>query len=212
MVDVQNIEEYQLLLSKLPGVISSKIVTDENDNLIEIHILSDISRSPKQIVRDIQSALLANNNLHVDHKIISIAQIEANEIGIKDLRLSIDSIQMFSRQARIEARVILKKDDQLFEGTSVGGNSSLGRIRIVAEATLKAVHQFCKKEFVFVLSDAQPITLANRKVITVSILHFTEKSDEYLSGSAFINNDENEAVVKATLDAINRRLFKYCTK
>ena len=206
MVDVQNIKEYQLLLNKLPGIIRSKIVTDENGNLIEIHILSDVSRSPKQIVRDIQSALLANDNLQVDHKIISVAQIEDNQIGIREFRLSIDSIQMLSRQSKVEARVILKKDEQQFEGTSTGGNSPLGRLRIVAEATLKAVHQFCNKEFLFVLSDVLPITLANRKVITVSVMHFTEKGDEHLSGSAFVHSDENEAVVKATMDAINRRL------
>ena len=123
--------------------------------------------------------------------------------------MSIDSIQVFSKKAKVEASVILKKDEQLFEGTSAGGNSTLGRMRIVAEATLNAIHLFCKKEFVFVLSDVLPITLANRKAITVSVLHFTEKGDEYLCGSAFIYNDESEAVVKATLDAMNRRLSYY---
>ena len=81
MVDVQNIEEYQALLNQLPGIINSKIIVDEEGNLIEIHILSDTGRSPKQIVRDVQSALLANNNLKVDHKIISVAQIEGKQIG-----------------------------------------------------------------------------------------------------------------------------------
>jgi hypothetical protein len=212
MVDVHKLEEYQLLLNKLPGILSSRINVDDKGNITEIHILSDVSRSPKQIVRDIQSALLANNNLQVDHKIISIAQVEDNQIGIREFRLSIDSIQMFSRKTKVEALVLLKKDDQIFEGNSIGGNSPEGRMRVVAEATLMAVHQFCKKEFLFVLSDVLPITLANRKAITVSVLHFTEKGDEYLCGSAFIHNDESETVVKATLDAINRRLVNYCGK
>lgn len=207
MIDVHNIEEYQLLLNQLPGVHNSRIIADDEGNLAEIHILSDISRSPKQIVRDVQSALLVSSNLQVDHKIISVAQIEGNYSDTQEFRLCIDSIQMYSRHTTVEARVLLKRDDQIFEGTSTGGNSPQVRMRIVAEATLKAVRQFCKKEFLFVLSDVLPINLNNQKAITVSVLYFTEKGEVYLIGSSFVNNDESEAVVKATLDAINRKLI-----
>ena len=56
------------------------------------------------------------------------------------------------------------------------------------------------------------INLADRKAIAVSILHFSSQGEEYLSGLAFIRNDENEAVVKASLSAINRRLTVYMDK
>ena len=49
---------WKALTEKLPGVLSVEFVT-EGPVVREVHVLSDQSRSPKQIVRDIQSALLA---------------------------------------------------------------------------------------------------------------------------------------------------------
>lgn len=209
MVDIKEVDNYQGLLKKIPGIINTRIIVGDDGKLTEIHVLSDLSRGPKQIVRDIQSALLVSYNLSVDHKIISVAQVEDNNFGIRDFRLKIDSIQIFSRSGKIEARVLLKKNDQIYEGTAVGGNSDKGRLRVVAEATQHAIHQFLKKDFLFVLTDVVRFSLAERRAIGVSILHFTKQGEEYLSGSAFIHNDENETVVKATLNAVNRRLTTY---
>ena len=75
MVDFNSIEEYQELLSKIPGILNVRIIADaDNNTLTEIHVLSNTSRSPKQIARDIQSALLASYNIRMNHKIISIAR------------------------------------------------------------------------------------------------------------------------------------------
>ena len=65
---------WKALTEKLPGVLSVEFVT-EGPVVREVHVLSDQSRSPKQIVRDIQSALLARFQLDLDHRIISVAQI-----------------------------------------------------------------------------------------------------------------------------------------
>jgi len=73
MTQAQKSEEYQTLLNKLPGVVSSKVLLDENGHITDIHILADIGRGAKQIARDVQSALLTKYDIGVDHKIISIA-------------------------------------------------------------------------------------------------------------------------------------------
>ena len=212
MVDVRKIEEYQSLINRIPGVISSRIVTNEDGSFSEIHIISDISRGPKQIVRDVQSALLASFNLQIDHKIVSVAQIENSKIGMRDIRLSIDSINLSTRQGKVEASVVLKNNENTYEGRAEGGNSSQSRLRVVAEAAINSLHKYLNKEFVFVLSDAIKISLAERNAIAVSITHLTDSREEYLCGTAFIQNDDNEAVVKATLDAVNRRLAKHNAK
>jgi hypothetical protein len=207
MISTKEIENYQRLLNKIPGVINTKMILNQDGHLTEIHVLSDLSRGPKQIVRDVQSALLASYDLSIDHKIISVAQVEDDNIGIRDHRLAIDSVQVHSRLGKVEAFVLLKKGDQIYEGTAVGGNSAKGRLLVIAEATLQAIHKYLNKSFLFVLSDVIRINLAERNAIVISILHFTNQGEEYLSGSAFIrNNDDIETVVKATLNAVNRRL------
>jgi len=206
MMDLKDIESYQKLLNKIPGVINTKVIINEEGELTEIHVLADLSRGAKQIVRDVQSALLASCNLSVDHKIISVAQIDNNNIGIRESRLVIESIQIYSRSGKIEACVLLKKDDQVYEGISVGGNSSKGRLRVISEATLRAIHRYLKQDFVFTLSDVVKVNLVDQNIIVVSMIHLNNKGEEYLSGSAVIKGDEDEAVVKATLNAVNRKL------
>ncbi|NLU35408.1 MAG: hypothetical protein GXX01_00045 [Clostridiales bacterium] len=212
MLDLKDIESYQNLLNKIPGVINTKVVANEEGKPTEIHVLADLSRGPKQIVRDVQSALLASYNLSVDHKIISVAQIEDNNIGVRESRLAIESIQIYSKSGKIEACILLKKDEQLYEGIAVGGNSSKARMRVISEAVLRAIHRYLKQDFIFILSDVIRVNLTDQEVIVVSITHLTDKGEEYLSGSAFIKNDEDEAVVKATLNALNRRLTVYSTQ
>ncbi len=212
MVVQEILEQYQLLLNKIPGVISSKIVSGDGNTISEIHILADVGRGPKQISRDIQSALLAKYNQAIDHKIISIAQIDEGMISSKDFRLSLSNIQLNTQIGRIEAKVVLIKDDETFEGTAIGGNSAKGRYRVIAEATLNAVHQFLNRYYIFVLYDAIQFPIGDRTAVAVAIFHFGESGEECLSGTSIIKNDENEAIVRSTLDAINRRLMQYYLK
>lgn len=212
MVELEKIEEYQQLLNKIPGILSSRIITDDSQDITEVHILSSISRGPKQIVRDVQSALLAKYNLAVDHKIISVAQVEDKEMSIQNIRLIIDRIKMQSEQGKVTASVALSKDEQTYEGIASGGNSAQGRLRAVAQAALQAIHRFLNKEFVFVLSDVTKTNLADHQAIIVSLLHYTYFGEEYLSGSAIIKGNDDEATVKSVLDAVNRRLYQHYYK
>ncbi len=75
-VRIQKAEE---LLNSLVGVIDARIVTDEDGGIEEIHILSTSDLSPKQAVRNVESALLAHLDLAVDHRRISVAQAEPGE-------------------------------------------------------------------------------------------------------------------------------------
>ena len=64
------------LLSSLVGVISTRVVLDDEGGIDEIHVLSTSDISPKQAVRNVESALLAHLDLAVDHRRISVAQAE----------------------------------------------------------------------------------------------------------------------------------------
>ena len=61
------------LLSTLPGVIAARIVAGENGAVNEIHVLTTSEVTPKQTVRNIESALIAHLGMRVDHRKISVA-------------------------------------------------------------------------------------------------------------------------------------------
>lgn len=73
------------LLSSLAGVISAHVVTDSTGRPIEIHILSEAEVHPKQVVRNVESALSAGLGIEIDRRIVSVAQVrtpvEATENG-----------------------------------------------------------------------------------------------------------------------------------
>jgi hypothetical protein len=61
------------LLTTLPGVMSAKIVASDSGDVDEIHVLTTAEYTPKQTVRNIESALIAHLGMRVDHRKISVA-------------------------------------------------------------------------------------------------------------------------------------------
>ena len=70
VLPIQRAEE---LLATLPGVISARIVASSNGAVDEIHLLTTTEVSPKQTVRNVESALMAHLGMRVSHKKISVA-------------------------------------------------------------------------------------------------------------------------------------------
>ncbi|MCC6770358.1 MAG: hypothetical protein IT360_04015 [Gemmatimonadaceae bacterium] len=61
------------LLSTLPGVIAARIIASDTGAVDEIHVLTGAEVTPKQTVRNIESALIAHLGMRVDHRKISVA-------------------------------------------------------------------------------------------------------------------------------------------
>jgi hypothetical protein len=61
------------LLGTLPGVISARIIAGATGEVDEIHLLTTPELTPKQTVRNVESALLAHLGMRVSHKKISVA-------------------------------------------------------------------------------------------------------------------------------------------
>ena len=67
------IKRAEELLETLPGVISVRVVASANGAVEEIHLLTSEEVSPKQTVRNVESALMAHLGMRVSHKKISVA-------------------------------------------------------------------------------------------------------------------------------------------
>jgi hypothetical protein len=61
------------LIATLPGIISVRIVPNETGAVDEIHVLTTDLVAPKNTVRNIESALMAQLGIRVNHRKISIA-------------------------------------------------------------------------------------------------------------------------------------------
>lgn len=69
-----SVEEAEGLISSLTGVLSARIVTGHSGEIDEVHVLTSHETSPKQTVRNVESALRAHFDVRLDHRKISVAQ------------------------------------------------------------------------------------------------------------------------------------------
>ena len=71
--DPWGVRRAENLLTSLEGILSARVVTTPLGEVSEIHILAQGGQNPKQVVRNVESALLAHLGLKVDHRKISVA-------------------------------------------------------------------------------------------------------------------------------------------
>lgn len=72
------------LLCALEGVVSAHVVTEPTGKIVEIHVLAAPDLHPKQVVRNVESALSAGLGIGIDRRVVSVAQIRTVERGDRD--------------------------------------------------------------------------------------------------------------------------------
>lgn len=196
--------DVKALICKLPDIINSNVVCDEEGNIEEIHVLAAVGKNIKQIVRDVQSAISAKFDIAVDYKKVSIAQI--NEAEFREARVKIESIAVKNIDNMIEATVALSYEDRIFEGKSSKVKSRTNRPKAVAEATLAAIEAYMGMSGILYLEGLESIKVSGKEVY-VSLVGFSQDNvEESLTGCSIISLDENESAVKAVLAAVNRKI------
>jgi hypothetical protein len=68
--------EIEDLIAALTGVRGARVTLNDIGRINEIHILAEARSHPKQIVRNVESALSAGLGLTVDRRFISVAQVK----------------------------------------------------------------------------------------------------------------------------------------
>lgn len=203
--------KYSDYISRLPGVINANVVFLDGD-IEEIHVLADTSRSPKQIVRDIQSLLMAQFQKEVDHRVISIAQIDSELTPAvkQSVRYMIESVTIANRRLETEIEVTLSINGKMYCGKQTSLKDSYDVWRGVAQATLNAIAIGDDAANKYSVLDIRFTEIAGERMalVCVSLSAPNNLACRY-SGTAFSQGDDSLAIVKATLSALNRRIG-YC--
>lgn len=212
--------ELESSLRQLTGVRAVRVVTGPDRKPIEIHVLAARDKAPKQVVRDVQSLAMAEFDLEIDHRIVSVVQLDSGD-GVDDVaaaqqtaaaeappaanRVTISAISVESAGAYAVVAVSLAAAATVMTGTSRGPGGSANRARIVARATLDAVSQLVELDAAEI-DQAQVVAIGGRDVAVCTVQFVTPSGEHLVSGSAVVRNDHADAVARAVLDALNRRL------
>ena len=194
---------WQELICRLEGVQAAQVVFAENGMPCEIHVLAGPEKSSKSLVRDIQSALTAQFGVQVDHRIISVAQLSEGLAPRGDFRLAHTGLEIKSAGGLVSASVTLARGCDTYTGHGESANTPFARRRCVSEAALAAVNR-AAGETCFELASVDAVTLAGQGIVVAQV--YSLRDGQRLLGSAFLNEDPDNAAVHSVLSAVNRRL------
>lgn len=229
----------------------------EGDEVREIHVLSRSKRPPKQIVRDVQTVLLARFGRSIDYRVVSVAftrgpaTAEPSEDAMDQTpatitppvppapapapavtaapaapraaaapapggasapdfesagpeRIRFGSVNLFVSGPRTQAQVELRWKGLARMGGASGWSTRDGAHRLVAQATLGAVQEFLDGEVAFGQPDVEFVRMGRRRMVLVALSLLAHRQEKILVGSCAVEQDVQQAVVLATLAALNR--------
>jgi hypothetical protein len=203
-----NYRELEETLCRLQSVDALRVV-GEADRITEVHVLAAPEKAPKQVVRDIQSLAMARYGVSLDRRVISVVQITPEQIAARGAggdRAQIVGIREEPDGNRVTAIVTLSWQGDEVTGSSTGPSAASYRIRLVGEATLKALEELLGGSSPLALDAIGTPAVGMRDLVVAVVVSTTDKGEAVAVGSALNNGEASEAAVRAVLDAMNRRI------
>lgn len=217
------IKRAEELLRTLPGVISARIVSSDSGAVEQIHVLTTSEFTPKQIVRNIESALIAHLAMRVDHRKISVAttsetkpqyaetgdagenKVPGMPVGATRRRLYFEDVEVRGSRARgTSCRVTLRKGEKTFTGEAQGMEGDRSRLELAARATLLALAAAEDREGQSGLEGVKVIEAFEKSFVFVGVLVRRGRESQLLTGTCEIRESAETASALAVLTATNR--------
>lgn len=214
--DPWGVRRAENLLTSLEGILSARVVTTPLGEVSEIHILATNAQTPKQVVRNVESALLAHLGLRVDHRKISVAhtaevqplkaleQAAARSQGNQRAVLFEDVVMASGSRPRwVAATVTLGCEGAVEQATEEGPDTSRNRLETVARAAVRVIERLLEKH-ALALEGVQKVEAFGRTWVMVGVAAVGGRTSTLLVGSAEVRESPEHAAVFAVLDATNR--------
>jgi hypothetical protein len=214
--DPWGVRRAEQLLTSLEGVLSARVVTTPLGEVSEVHILAQSGLQPKQLVRNIESALLAQLGLKVDHRKISIAQtaevrplevLERGAVRERSMRRAalFDNLVVApgKRPHRISIQVTLSFGDIQATAEEESSDTPRSRVEAAARAAVSALDQLLADNSV-ALEGSKIIEAFDREFVMVAVQGLGGREAVLLIGTAEVKESAERAAVFAVLDATNR--------
>lgn len=213
--DQWGVRRAETLLQSLEGVLSARVVTTPLGEVSEVHILAKSGIGPKQIVRNAESALLAQLGLKVDHRKISVAQtaevspidvLEQDAVKQRALQRAVlfDGCRVVpGRKHRIEVHVSLTFDGRTASGMEECADTPKSRIEAAARAAANVVDQLLGDHSVE-LEGAKIIEAFEKQFVVAAVHGLGGREPVVLAGAVEIRDSAERSAVLAVLDATNR--------
>jgi hypothetical protein len=214
--DPWGVRRAENLLTSLEGILSARVVTTPLGEVSEVHILAQAGLQPKQLVRNIESALLAQLGLKVDHRKISIAQtaevrpieaLERESVRDKVLQRTVLfenlAVAPGRRPHRISITVTLSYRGQTESAEEESSDTPRSRVEAAAKAAVTVLDRLLAESSI-ALEGAKIVEGFDREFAFVAVQGLGGREMTLMTGTSEIKESGERAAVFAVLDATNR--------
>ena len=223
VLPLQKAEE---LLMTLQEVVSARIVADASGGVEAIHVLVTGQQTPKQMVRNIESALMAHLGMRVDHRKISIATtvrrpvtppaVAAETAEVKEEEpveaeftprrlLYFEDVEIRgSRTKGVACKVTLRCGTEMIVGEAEGFGSDKSRVELAARAAMAAIALADNQDRQLALEGVKVINVFDREMVFVGVTARIGRTSTLLTGSCEVKDSAETASALAVLNATNR--------
>jgi len=123
-------------------------------------------------------------------------------------RFVFQSVNLFISQEETRAEVELTRESEAVFGSARSERPNRLPFDLIAEATLQAVSEFLDGSTLLCLGGVRRVTLDDTSAIVVIVDLVEGRDRKSLAGASLVTGNDNQTVVFATLDAVNRILGK----
>jgi hypothetical protein len=223
--------EIEGLIAALRGVLAARVTLGAHGDIEEIHVLAAEQLHPKQIVRNIESALSAGLGIAVDRRLISVAQVRADDadayvpgdalplqvpqsstqdaaVSARDANIAVRYVFVgydARTQPDLEAacRVTIRRGDEVISGSGSGPSTQLGRAQAAARAVFSAISA-ARQDQSLGLEGVTLVESHGRGFVLVAASATSGRDALPLTGAASLHRSPEEAAILASLQATNR--------
>ena len=204
---------------RIPGVMRCRVVLGLDGKPREIHLVTDTRKPPQYFVRDVQAVALTYYDWTIDRRIVSVAQLEDADAAevVAASRAALDppaadaprpSLRSIAETTSERERLVvvdLAIGSGVHRGEARGPDAAVHRPRLVAEATLRALVELL--DVAAQVHSSRVVPAGDHEVaLCVLAIEIPRLGEQVLCGSALVRGDEADAVARAVLAAVNRRL------
>ena len=209
-LDTATQKAFQEALLKIPQVQSAQVRGTATGGPREIHVVTSSERTPKQTVRDVQSLAAAAFGVKIDHRIVSVVQIEEShpEEHMSNRRAYIERVGLGTKGTAEWVEVSLRwPNGEQTEGSGAAGKSRSARARGAAAATLECLdRRLSAKKATVEIENIVLHRMGTEEWVLVHCVFYESDGQTSLLGSALIHDDVATAASRALLNAVNRKL------
>lgn len=213
--DVWGVRRAENLLTSLSGVLSARVVTNPLGEVSEVHILAQAGVAAKQIVRNVESALLAQLGLKVDHRKISVAQtaevqpilaVEQEAVRQKANQRALlfaDLKVAPGRKNRVTIEVTLSFEGRTATVMEEATDTPKARMEVAGRAAAAVIDELLGDNSI-ALDGVKLVGAFEQELVLAGVHGLGGRAPVLLIGTAVVRESAEMASVLAVLDATNR--------